>query len=346
MHPTSQIIEKNLHRRTQSVPEHPVRGLWINPERDTVWRDAAACCTALKLSCQEFGTYHFHQQAGAEVEFTAFPVEPKPVYQWIILTLPRQKALLHMLLDCAANLLTEDGTLWLAGENRAGIKSSNKVLTTYFGQVSKLDNARHCTLYEAKTPLRQHGFAAPSFRVKWPLECQHSKIQILSYPGVFAHGRLDDGTALLLDSLADMAITGKVLDFGCGAGVIGACIAASHKDSQVSFLDNSALALMSCVETLAANGLHGSILASDGLTQVSDHYDLVISNPPIHAGVKTENRLSVRLLENVHEYINPGGSLIMVANRHLPYERWLLQNFHRVSELASNDHFKLISALR
>ena len=285
MHPTSKIIKKNLHRKAQCVNEHPIRGLWINPERDTVWRDAAACCTSLKLSCQEYATYCFHHQAGAQVEFTAFPDGTEPVYQWIILTLPRQKALLHMLLDFAANLLAKDGKLWLAGENRAGIKSSQKLLDTYFDQVSKLDSARHCTLYEAQTPQRQHGFAIPSFRVEWPLECQRSKIQVLSYPGVFAHGRLDDGTALLLDSLEDMAITGKVLDFGCGAGVIGACIAANHKDTQVSFLDNSALALMSCRETLAANEMRGCLLFTRNiqeanwtlLVSISDHVSAAYS---------------------------------------------------------------------
>ena len=339
MHNTSRIIQKNLFQLSPCPS-----GLWINPEKDEVWREAVPGVPGLRLFCQDHGAYRFHQQAGADVEFSAFPAKPKQTYQWIVLSLPRQKALLGMLLACAATLLAKGGSLWLAGENKAGIKSADKLLKTHFGTVRKLDNARHCTLYEAKNPLQQQCFAAQDFREQWPLSCQGSELQICSYPGVFAHGRLDRGTALLLDAVAGMDIDGDVLDFGCGAGVIGACIGNTNEHARVTFLDSNALALLACEDTLSRNGLSGSVLASDGLTEVHNSYDLVITNPPIHTGVTTDTHLSIKLLARVHEHIKPGGQLIMVANRHLPYERWLAQNFAKLSELSNNDHFKIISA--
>ena len=344
MHITSQIIDRNIHRLARCD-----RGLWINPGKDAGWRAAANSCATLSLSCQEYGTFVFHRQTGADVEFAAFPGEetptcPKQTYAWIILNLPRQKALLRMLLDCAACLLADDGILWLVGENRAGIKSADKILRGYFAHVAKLDNARHCTLYEAKSPLQYQSFSAFSYLKKWLLNYRGGEIKIASYPGVFAHGQLDDGTALLLDSVAGMRFSGDLLDFGCGAGVIGACIATHNKAARVTFLDHSALALKACEDTLAANHLSGAVLASDGLSEVNHCYDLVISNPPLHASVRTDSRLSLRLLEKVHEYIRPGGRLILVANRHLPYERWLSQNFRQLEELAVNSKFKVIVA--
>ena len=259
MHIVSQIIEKNLHRR-----ETCVSGLWINPEKDDLWRKAKTNCASLKLVCQEFGAYRFHQQAGAEVEFSAFPKVNKDKYKWIILNLPRQKALLRMMLDCVANLLAEDGVLWLVGENKAGIKSANKILKLHFGQVRKLDNARHCTLFEAGQAFTTSPFNPGYYRQEWQLECKQSEIRITSYPGVFAHGRLDAGTALLLDALAALNPEGDVLDFACGAGLIGACISANNPHTRVTLLDTSALAIRACEETLAANRLAGSVLASDG----------------------------------------------------------------------------------
>lgn len=339
MHSTSQIIDRNLHRRA-----HCDTGMWINPEKDAGWCKAANSCTSLKLFCQEYGAFIFHQRAGADVRFAAFPGEKKEVYDWIILNLPRQKALLRMLLDCAAGLLADDGVLWLAGENKAGIKSADKILRSCFADVNKLDNARHCTLYQAKSPLQRHSFSHLTYQQKWLLNYSGGEIRVASYPGVFAHGRLDDGTALLLDTLAGMSFSGDILDFGCGAGVIGVCIAASNKDARVTFLDSSALALKACEETLAANQLSGSALASDGLSELRHSYDLVISNPPIHAGVKTDTGLSLQLLETVHQHIKPGGRLILVANRHLPYENWLSKNFRPVNELAANRNFKVIAA--
>jgi len=339
MHNISQIIERNLHRHTSTG-----NGLWINPEKDPVWRYVKRSCGSLELLCQDFGAFLFHQQAGGDVQFAAFPMEDKTAYSWIILNLPRQKALLRMLLDYAASLLADGGVLWLAGENKAGIKSAGKILKTCFKRVVKLDNARHCTLYEAALPLNKHVFDPGIYQEKWMLGCSGNDLRVASYPGVFAHGRLDGGTALLLEQLAGLDFSGDILDFGCGAGVIGACIAGQNQDVNVTFLDTSALAIKSCEDTLAANQLSGSLLASDGLSQVTKSYDTIISNPPIHAGVKTDTRISIRLLESVREHLRPGGRLILVANRHLPYEKWLSQGFHQVKELVKNKHFKVIVA--
>lgn len=339
MFAVSQIIERNIQRRI-------TRGstLWINPEADDCWRTLTTNCRELNLFSQDFGCYTYLQRTGANIEFSAFPRPGEKKYDWIIINLPRQKALLAMLLDCAASLLANDGVLWLAGENKAGIKSADKLLKLHFGQLRKLDNARHCSLFEAGARLNLKAFNPLDYRQQWLLNCAGSSIQVHSYPGVFAHGRLDEGTALLLDALAAMELKGDVLDFACGAGLIGACIASRHADTRVTLLDSSALALKACKETLEANHLKGSVLASDGLSGINGCFDLVVSNPPIHAGIRTDNRLGMRLLESVQTHIRPGGHLIMVANVHLPYEAWILKRFKRYSELAANENFKVIMA--
>jgi len=339
MHIVGQIIAKNLQRRAPCTS-----GLWINPDKDDNWQAATEICAPLKLSSQDYANYRVLKQAGADIGFSAFPESGKGTCQWVILNLPRQKALLAMMLDSVSSLLSDDGVLWLAGENKAGIKSADKLLKKYFGQVSKLDNARHCTLYEARKPLQKTAFSSSNYLQRWDLDWHNNKLTVASYPGVFAHGRLDAGTALLLQALAEIPLYGDVLDFACGAGLIGACIAANHPHSNVSLLDSNALALAASRETLAINQLKASVLASDGLSEVRRSYDFIISNPPIHAGVKTDNLLSHGLLARVHEHINPGGMLVMVANRHLPYEKWLSQRFARCTELSANAQFKVIAA--
>ena len=159
VHIVSQIIEKNLQRRASCRS-----GLWINPEKDDSWRKVQSFCTSLKLSSQDYGAYSFLQQMGAEIEFSAFPQADEKKYEWVILNLPRQKPLLRMMLDCTTSLLSDDGVLWLAGENKAGIKSAEKLLKLHFGQVRKLDNARHCILYEASKRLNQRLFEPLKYR--------------------------------------------------------------------------------------------------------------------------------------------------------------------------------------
>lgn len=339
MHVVSQIIERNLHRR-----EICEAGLWINPEIDDSRLLAQKSCTSLKLFSQDFGCYSALHSENADIEFGAFPQTSDRQYDWIIINLPRQKALLQMLLECAAGLLGKDGKLWLAGENKAGIKSADKLLKLHFGSVRKLDNARHCTLYEASQALQKPAFNPSSYRQECVINSQHCAINIVSYPGVFAHGRVDAGTALLLEALEKIDVQGDVLDFACGAGILGACIAANHTDCRVTFLDTNALAIKASKETLAANKLKGTLLASNGLSELKDSYDLIVSNPPIHAGIKTDNRLSIGLLDSVHKHIKPKGMFMIVANVHLPYEKWLLQKFKRTSQILTNSGYKVILA--
>jgi 16S rRNA (guanine1207-N2)-methyltransferase len=339
MHNVGQIIDRNLQRKdnSQSV-------LWINPDKDDNWLNVKRQSAQLKLFSQDHGNYKFFQNAGTEIEFSAFPEPEDDKYQWVILNLPRQKALLAMMLDCAASLLSDDGILWLAGENKAGIKSAGKLLSTHFTQVRKLDNARHCTLFEASGHTRLSEFKTSEYREYWSFQYANTEVNVSSYPGVFAHGRLDAGSALLLETLEKLPIEGQVLDFACGAGLIGAGIAANHPHAEVTLLDNNALALRASHETLAANQLNGVLLASDGLSEIKDKYDFVISNPPIHQGVKTDNLLSQRLLSSVQDNINAGGRFIMVANVHLPYENWLAQRFNHCNTLRSNTYYKIIEA--
>jgi 16S rRNA (guanine1207-N2)-methyltransferase len=247
-----------------------------------------------------------------------------------------------MILDYAASLLSDGGTVWLAGENKAGIKSAGQRLKTNFNRVRKLDNARHCVLFEASGVSDRHSFNPHGYRIQWTLECKPSSIQITSYPGVFAHGRLDSGTALLLEALADLSFGGNVLDFACGTGVIGAFIAANHPGTCVHLLDTSALALLASEETLAINRLSGKVLASDGLSGLAGQFDYIVSNPPIHSGVKTDNRLSMRLLHSVLRHLKPRGTFVMVANVHLPYEAWLSQRFSFTHELIANESYKVL----
>ena len=92
MKPVSQIIERNL-------PRNKTRGsgLWINPEKDGCWQHVADTCKSLKLFCQDHGCFRYLQDSGSEVGFGAFPGTDSGNYQWVILNLPRQKALLGML---------------------------------------------------------------------------------------------------------------------------------------------------------------------------------------------------------------------------------------------------------
>ncbi len=79
----------------------------------------------------------------------------------------------------------------------------------------------------------------------------------------------------------------KVLDLGCGGGVLGLYLLSRQPSLQYSGIDISAEAVALTRENFAANGLQAAIVQGD-LRDVKDHFpagsfDLVVSNPPYFA---------------------------------------------------------------
>ena len=92
-----------------------------------------------------------------------------------------------------------------------------------------------------------------------------------------------------------------------------------HPDTNLSLVDVSALALQSAETTLTINQLNGTFLASNSLSNVTEKYDVVISNPPFHQGVKTHYAATEQFLSNIKQHLTSNGTITIVANSFLKY---------------------------
>ena len=109
-------------------------------------------------------------------------------------------------------------------------------------------------------------------------------IYFLSDLGVFSKNRVDYGTNILLNSLDDFNGQ-KVLDIGCGVGVIGLAIAKRYPTTKVDLVDINKRAITLANTNALANGIsNANIYLSDLYENVEGNYDIIISNPPIRAG--------------------------------------------------------------
>lgn len=335
----TQLLLRNLDQLRDSG-----RLLWINPSAACDWRELAAAGVAPDLFCQDFGDWRRLAQSGAPASFGSFPAATDPLPDGIILSLPREKDRLRMLAHAAASLLPASGRLFLLGENRAGIKSGPRQLEPYFTAVTKLDSARHSGLFAATGPRAETPFQASDYELVWQLQAGSAQLDMHSWPGVFAHGGLDAGTRLLLDHLPGAPRDGRVLDFACGAGVIGATLLARNPKLECVLADSSSLACLACETTLKANGLDGRVIASDGLSEVEGRFDMIVTNPPFHVRHQSVVNLSPALLAPVRNFLQPGGQLLLVANRHLPYRRWLDETFGNHAVIAGDQRFHILKA--
>ncbi|MBT8049346.1 MAG: class I SAM-dependent methyltransferase [Xanthomonadales bacterium] len=337
MERTSEIILRNAARLGSGAL------LLVNPPCDSLFSVLGGEGRRVKASTQDFGDFQRLQDDGADVTFDAVPLTHESPAT-VILFLPREKERLALMLHAISSSLPPAGTLWLAGENQAGIKSAGRHLKPYFQTVNKLDSARHCVLYEAVGPRKDKPFELTAYQAIWTTEFAGKSIEIVSLPGVFAHGRLDPGSLLLLQTLERLNPQGKILDFACGSGVIGCALLAVGAQAELTMLDVSAQAIESSRLSLERNALSGVLLASDGLSMVEGNYDWIISNPPFHRGVSNDLEIAANFFRCAGTLLNKNGRMVIVCNRHLPYTGWLRNHFEQVTLLDRNNKFMVIQA--
>ncbi len=226
----------------------------------------------------------------------------------------------------------------IIGENRSGIRSAEKLLTPY-GEIVKIDSARHCSLYSFKLT-HQPSFQFDTF---WNTTEIMPNIIVASLPGVFNANMLDEGTKLLLSTLNDCHFSGDILDIGCGAGVIGAYLKQRFPHIHLVMSDIHAMALASSRRTLQLNNLKGEVIASDVFSHICKKFDLIISNPPFHDGLNTDYRAVTELITQAKRHLKDNGELRIVANRHLTYSSLLDQQFGSHTVLTKNNKFIVYS---
>jgi len=168
---------------------------------------------------------------------------------------------------------------------------------------------------------------------------------IRSRPGVFSWEHLDAGTRLLLEH-TPIHVTDRVLDVGCGYGIIGIHTALIAHKGHATLVDVDALACQSARASLEANGIrHADVIIGDGLKAVGDrHYTLILSNPPFHSGHRVTLNIAETFVRDAYTALEPRGRLVIVANRFLPYDRIMNEVFGAVTTLAQTSRFHLLLA--
>lgn len=336
----SQLLLRNADR----LPAGTL--LLVNPPADGCLRELAARAD-LQASAftQDYAVARALEAQRQRVQFAVAPAADAPPFDTIVVHHPKEKALTDFLLFLARSRLREGGSIWLVGENNGGIRATEKRLKQAGIAVVKLDSARHCQLLQVTPKTAGAPFVVEDWLEVLELEIGKDRLAVASLPGVFSSGYLDDGTALLLSTFAS-PIAGRVLDMGCGAGVIGACLKKRNPAITVEMVDNDAVAVLASEWTLRENGLSASVFPSDGFSAVKGTFDWIASNPPFHDGLSTDYRFIERFIADAPRFLRPGGRLRLVANAHLRYVPMIEEAFGNCRTLAENTRFRVYEAVR
>lgn len=264
-------------------------------------------------------------------------------YDAATLRLPRSKEALLLNLHAAAAHLKPGAPLWVYGANDEGIKSAHRRITPLLGEVEVIDARRHCRVLAMTRPATIEGLhgSLSSFRRSLQLPLPDGPRDVASYPGVFARGKLDPGTAMLLEALPPLEAGMRVLDFACGAGMIAGCLARKQPEADLWMTDVDAIALAAAAENVPT----ASVICGDrwGSIQGSRQFDRIVSNPPIHEGKGRTYGVLNDLIEGAPARLRPGGQIWIVAQRQIPVDRVLTETFRKVTLAKEDSRYRVWS---
>lgn len=161
--------------------------------------------------------------------------------------------------------------------------------------------------------------------------------------GVFSKGKLDFGTRTLLESLPLDDIKGKVLDVGCGYGVID-IILSKITDASYEGVDVNKRALHLAEMNAKLNNISNvKFYESNCYENVNDKYNVIITNPPIRAGKK----IVYDIVMNARNHMEDDGVLYIVIRKEQGAKSMLrdLEEYYITEVINKNKGFFIIKCV-
>lgn len=161
--------------------------------------------------------------------------------------------------------------------------------------------------------------------------------------GVFSKNKLDFGTRTLLESIDINEIHGKVLDVGCGYGVIDIILS---KVTNASFegIDVNLRALHLASSNAKLNNVSNvKFYESNVYENVKSKYNFIITNPPIRAG----KQVVYDIVMNARFHLEENGILYIVIRKEQGAKSMLrdLQNYYKTEVINKNKGFFVIKCI-
>lgn len=274
-----------------------------------------------------------------------FPQKPDIV----LLKLPNNHSYLQYVLQQLASVVTPQ-TLILASAKAKDI--SRNVLAMFnntLGQASASLTVKKCRLVQCSFDTRLPGAAAVRFPLAWPLE--HTEFTVINHANVFSREKLDQGARFFLQHLPEIQHAQRVIDLGCGNGVLGLTLLSQFSDFQLVCCDESYMAVDSAKQTIAGNLPEKAALCEfivdDCLSQQADKSaDIVLCNPPFHQQHAVTGHIANQMFIDAKRVLKQGGRLRIVANRHLGYAEVLKRLFGNCQQLAADPKFVILEAIK
>lgn len=167
-------------------------------------------------------------------------------------------------------------------------------------------------------------------------------LRLVTRPGVFAHRQLDPGARQILKAVT-VRSGQRILDLGCGSGVIAVGLAARDESLEVWAVDSHARAVEATRVAAELNGLDNLQVVLSHLAEVPGpgSFDLVTGNPPYFANFE----IARRFLDGAVQALRPGGECLLVTKLPEWYREHASQWLSEI-EIWPSGHYHLVRGKR
>ena len=170
-----------------------------------------------------------------------------------------------------------------------------------------------------------------------------TKLHLETADGIFSPNGPDAGTLAMLGEV-EVRPDDRVLDLGCGCGIVGIYCAKKVGAENVVMCDISPTAAGIAQKNAEENGVGGiKVYCGDGPSALGgETFTLILSNPPYH----TDFSVAKRFIEDGFKRLEVGGRMVMVTKRLDWYKNKLISVFGGVKIYRINEYFVFVAEKR
>ena len=265
-------------------------------------------------------------------------LENKP--NFVVMKMPKSLDLFELYLSQVYKHLAEGGIIAIGFMTRNFTKQSLSIAEKYFEELEQTKAKKKARLLILRKP--------KAFQEKELIRAVklNEKVSLKQYYGVFSANHIDYATQFLIEHIDIKEDEDKLLDVGCGNGVLAYQARKLSPSIELHLSDDSYLAIESAKLNLADSSSTHYHFKDDLSFFESEFFPLVISNPPFHFEYENNIEITLNLFQEIHRILKSGGRFLMVANRHLNYATHLNKIFSKVIVKAENDRFVIYECLK